>query len=51
MRDTKLIYKATDNKLSSKLGTRIGLKIVTAEYNTIRIYLYNSIVYAATKVN
>ena len=40
-----------DSKLSSKLGTGIGLKTVIAERVTIRTYLYNSIVYTATKVN
>ena len=40
-----------DGKLSFKLGTGIGLKIIIAECNTVRMYLYNGIVYAATKVN
>ena len=40
-----------DSKLSFKLGTRTSLGIGIVEYNTIRIYLYNGVVYAATKVN
>ena len=40
-----------DSELSFKLGTGTGLRIDIAEYNTIRMYLYNGTVYAATKVN
>ena len=40
-----------DNESSSKLGTRTGLKTVIIKCDTIRTCLYNSIVYAATKVN
>ena len=40
-----------DNELSSKLGTRTGLKIDIVECDTIGTCLYNSIVYTATKVN
>ena len=40
-----------DNELSSKLGTRTSLKIVIIKCDTIRTYLYNGIVYTATKVN
>ena len=40
-----------DGKPSSKPGTGTGLRIGIVEHNTIKIYLYNGIVYAATKVN
>ena len=40
-----------DSKSSSKLGTRIDSGTGIVEYNTIKIYLYNSIVYVTTKVN
>jgi len=40
-----------DSKLSSKLGTGTSLKTVIVERVTIRMYLYNSTVYTATKVN
>ena len=51
LKNIKLTYKVKNNKLSSKLETRTSLKIIIVERVTIKIYLYNSIVNATTKVN
>ena len=40
-----------DNELFSKPGTGTNLKIVIAECDTTKIYLYNGTVYAVIKVN